>query len=118
MKNIYIKINGLKLVGEKESFVEINIPSLDEREVNLSKGEIDNNLIIDFNELHTFYSLYGDYSPREKIQEVKEICRHFIKNNKFVSAEELAKSVKDTLTLRNSNYQAAVYRTSMLASFK
>ena len=120
MKNVFVKINNFRLVGKGDSFIEIDPITLESCEVNLSKKEVetDKNLIVDFNDYNSIYSLFSDYSINHKVETVKEIIHQLLKDKKYISTESLVDSIKRTLELRNSNYQAAIKRNTLWASFK
>ena len=119
MKNVFVKINNFRLVGKGDSFIEIDPITLESCEVNLSKKEVetDKNLIVDFNDYNSIYSLFSDYSINHKVETVKEIIRQLLKDKNYTT-ESLVDSIKKTLELRNNNYQAAIKRNTFWASFK
>lgn len=119
MENIYIKINNLKLVGNGDSFIEINPFNLSSHEINSNENkEINPKLIIDFNEYNTMLSLYSDFSINKKIEEVKEIIRNLKDKSSYQTTEKLADYIRRTLKLRNDNFTANCRRRILYASFK
>ena len=118
MENVFVKINNFGLIGKGDSFIEINPYTLNSKEVNLSKKEINPNLVIDFNKYNSMFSLFSDYSITEKVQTIKDTIRELTKGQSYPSSESLVNSIKRSLELRNSNYQAALRRNVFFASFK
>lgn len=118
MENIFVKINNFGLIGKGDSYIEINPSTLNSKEVNLSQKEIDPKLVIDFNIYNSIFSLFSDYSINEKVQTIKDTIRELVKGESYNSSEMLVNSIKQTLELRNSNYQAALRRNVFYASFK
>ena len=119
MENIYVKINNLRLVGNGDSFMEINPFNLSAHEINSNENkEINKNLIIDFDEYNTMLSLYSDFSINKKIEEVKEIIRNLKDKSSYPTAEKLADYIRRTLKLRNDNFTANCRRSMLYVSFK
>ena len=117
MKDIYVITEQLKLMGKGQVYTCINLSNLQTKKI--EKEDVDESLVIDFNDLCGHFSLYSDYPKAKKISLIKEIIIELKSSKIYKNSETLVSDIKDTLKLRNSNFQASMNRNNFtLISFK